>query len=118
MQVNFSGTELICFRKNDTQRNLMMPGPFDKTFIDSLWIEADINQHKQEMEVFTFEYIVIDDCSKTLPEVFAHAGIPVSGKVDQVPGLIDNKVIDCLGFAGLIRGLGHVFPVGKHVDQG
>jgi hypothetical protein len=49
---------------------------------------------------------------------FGNSSISITGQIDQVPGLIDQKVIDQLGFSWPAGRFGKTLTVGQHIDQG
>ena len=53
---------------------------------------------------------------KTGALYFRGAGVSVSGQIDQVPAVVDTEVVDQLGFAGYLGGLGDP-AAAQGVDQ-
>jgi hypothetical protein len=69
------------------------------------------------MKVLSFQYIVFNDASKTFALFLTHPGITVSRQVNEIPVVVNYKMIDRLGLPWPIGSFRQILPVGKHVQQ-
>ena len=54
------------------------------------------------MEIFPFQYVVFNDVPKAFALLLADFCVTVSGKVNEIPVIIDYKVIDRLRLSGFV----------------
>ena len=110
--------DLIRFGEYQGERDPVAAKEAKELPVGFLHLQTCIDQEKQADQVFSFQYIIPDHLHHLLPLGTGHSGITVPWQVNQVPFVIDQEMIDQLGFP---RGRGcfcQLVPVGKHIDKG
>src|SRR5262245_34709637 len=69
------------------------------------------------MEVVSLEHILFDDLAEARPFLATDTGKSIPRQVDQIPRVVDDKVIDGLRFSRCHRRLGKFFSLRKHIDE-
>ena len=68
-------------------------------------------------EIGTIEEVVRDKVTEPTALLLADLRIPVAGKIDQSPCVVDCEKIDQLGFARDLGNLCQALRAGEHVDE-
>ena len=89
----------------------------DEVEVDALWLEADVDEHEQEEHLLAFEDVVGDDFREGSTLALRGAGIAIAGQIDQIPTVVDAKVVYQACLSGGCRYFGQPFVAGEHVDE-
>lgn len=111
-------TFLIGFCKDEGEGDLPFSQPVYEFEVDLLRGMAAVDEYENVDEVLSFSQIVFDHLFPFLPLSLRHFGKAIARQVDDIPLIVDVKVIDQLGFAGRAGGFGKLFVIGDHIDQG
>ena len=76
-----------------------------------------IDQHEEVGQLFAFQHVALDDLAELLASLFASLGIAISGQIDQIPFVIDQKMVDQHGFAWSLGGQCQPLLVRQHIDE-
>ncbi len=109
--------QLIGFGEDDGERYTVFAQPFHEFEVDGLRFEPAVDEHKEIGHLLTFQDVVFDDGTYLILAFEPATCIAIAGQVDKVPTLVDEVVIDQLGFAGGSAGVGQFFALDEHVDQ-
>ncbi|MNY65072.1 hypothetical protein D3C86_2022840 [compost metagenome] len=77
----------------------------------------DVDQDKSANQVFAVMQVIVDHLLPLLALHLAHFGITITGQIDEIPGVVDDKMVDHLRFSRLLRGFGQCFFARQHVDK-
>ena len=109
---------LVGLGEDKYKRDLPLPKAVDKIQIDLLRGMPTVYQHEYVGKVRTLAQVVFDHLLPFLPLSLRHLCKTITGKVDDVPFIVDVEMIDQLCFAGSTGGLGQLIVIADHVDQG
>jgi len=90
----------------------------DEVMVDLLEVMPCVKQHEKQHHLLAVEDVVADDVLEFLPAFLAHAGVAIAGQVHEVPGIIDQEMVDKLGLAGGGRSMRQPVDTAEAVDQG
>src|SRR5690606_38189213 len=114
----FISRKLIRFRENKANGDRRLTRPLDQLGIDLLQRMPCVDQDKQARQGLTREQILRNHLAPALLQILAYGSIPITGQIDQVPLVIDKKMIDGLCLTGPGRSLRQTLVFCEHVDQG
>ena len=78
---------------------------------------ADVDEYEETGQLLALQNVTIDHCFQLLHRLFTTVSIAVAWKIDDVPAVIDEEVIDKLCLSGSGRGLGQLAVAAKHIDK-
>ncbi len=108
---------LSAFGENDGKGYAVLAQPFCKLEVDGLRLMAAVDEDKEAGHLLALQYIGLYDALNLFLPFLSAFGIAVSRKVDDVPVLVDQEMID---EHGLSRGCGchgKPFPPCQHIDE-
>ena len=79
--------------------------------------ESAVNQNKQASQLFPANHIALDKALQGLHSRLPAFGVAISGKIHQMPGLVDEEMVDEHGLSWGGRGHGEPFSPGQHIDE-
>ena len=77
---------------------------------------TNVYEYKEIDQRFPMGYIFCNEFAKVSPLIEAPPCVTIAGEVDNMPGVIDKKVIDQLSLPRLLRGHGESFVPREHID--
>ena len=113
----FIGRLFVTFGKDQAERNTVFAEHPDKLQIDSLRFEPGVDQYEKRNHIIAAKHIIGDQTRKGPPLILRHPGISISGQIDQIPRVIDLKVVDQAGFSGSGRNFGKPRTICQQIDQ-
>lgn len=116
---SFSGyrTEFVGFRENDAERDSVLSEEVYKLEVDGLWLVAYVDEHKQVGHLMAVEHVRVDHRAQLLAGVFAPPCVAVAWEVDDIPAVVDQKMVYEHSFSGGRRSHGQAFSAGQHIDE-
>lgn len=115
---DLSRGNFVSFGEYKGKWDLVAAQEIQELAVGFLHLQAYIDQEKQTGQILPFKYILPDHLHHFLPFLNWHLCITISWQIDQVPLLIDQEMIDQLGFSRCGGCFGEPVPVGKHVNEG
>ena len=109
--------ELVGLREDYAEGNAVLAEPFDELEVDALRLMARINKKKEVHHLFATQDIARYHPLQFVPLLLSPLGIAIAGKVDEIPLIINNKVVDEYRLARCGRRLGEARPARQHVDK-
>ena len=91
---------LISFGKYEDEGNPVAPQKVEEFPVCLLHFQPYVEEQEEAGKAFASQDVLPDQSVHFLPVPFGHPGIPVSRQVHQVPGIVDQEMIDQLGFPG------------------
>ena len=89
----------VGFGKDDAERHTVFAKEAYKLKVYFLWFKTRVYQHKQAGELLALKYIIVDEFFEFIYLVTSTFGIAITRKVDKVPLIVYNKVVDEHGLA-------------------
>jgi hypothetical protein len=74
---------------------------------------SEINQDEQASESFTVSDVVVNQGNEFFLLFFTYICKSVSGEIDQVPIVVDQKVVDKQGFTRFGAHFGQIAAIGQ-----
>src|SRR5690606_40944408 len=107
--LRFYGRLFVSFCKYEQKRQSLFTKPATEIQIDFLRLKPAVYQNEDTLEVLPAREVFPD---KPLPlgtVLFGGLRIAIPRKVDQIPFIVDDKVVDKLGLTGTLRCLRQSF---------
>ena len=108
----------ICLGEDDAKRDLPLAQPIDEFEVILLGAVAAVDKDENGHQVFAFAEVILDHFFPFFPAGQGNLGEAITGKVDDIPFVVDVEMIDQLGLTGGTGGLGQFLTVADHIDQG
>ena len=108
---------LIGFCKDDGERDAIFAKELDKGEVDFLGRDARIDQNEDVGQLFAFEHIVGGHFLPKGAVVAGSARIAIAREIDEIPLLVDEEMVDELGFAGASACFSEVLHTRQHIDE-
>ena len=109
--------QLVGLGEDDGEGHSILAQPFDELEVYGQWLVAYVDEQEEVGHLFASEDVVLDDLRELVLGLLAALRVAIAGKVDEIPGLIDEEMVDehCLARCG--RGHGQLGLAGEHVDE-
>src|SRR5690606_9416227 len=108
---------LVRLRKYQDKGDPLFAQPAAKFDVDVLWFVTAVNQHEHALQICARDRV---SANKLLPARSARLGgfrKSVSGKIDQKPGIVNQKMVNQLRFSRRLGRLCQVLLPGHRVNQ-
>ena len=110
--------QLVALGINQRERDAFRAEFCDEVVVDLLEVVPCVEQHEKQHHLLAVQDVVADDLLQFLTALLAHAGVAVARQVHEVPGVVDQEVVDELGLAGGGRSVRQAVDPAEAVDQG
>ena len=91
--------------------------PVDEVEVDLADVVPAVDQDEQDHQFLRLRDVAFDHPAQAVAAFLGHAGVAVAGQVDQVPAVVDQEMVDELGFPGGGGRLGQLPVVAEEVDE-
>src|ERR1043165_8985832 len=98
MLSQFGFRVLVGLGINNAEGNLVLAAPEHKLQVDLLQGQAAVDEHEQTHQAFPLFAVIVNNSSKLSTVLLAGFGKAVTGKIDQVPAVVNKEVVNELGF--------------------
>ena len=115
--LQFGRAEFVGFGKDNGKGDAVLTQPFDELKVNALRFVSAVEQEEQAGHLHAVQDVVFNNLSDLLLLFFPALGISVSWKIDQIPFLIDEEMIDEQSLTGCRTGHGQFVVACKHVDE-
>ena len=109
--------QLVGLGEDDGERHVALAQPVDELAIDELLIVTDVDKHKEVGQLPALQHVLRYHLLKFVAHGLGSRRIAVAGKVNQIPLVVDDEVVDEQRLAGLGRRLGQSLVVAEHIDE-
>ena len=89
----------------------------DEAQVNILHVVAGIQEDEQHHQLLAPVHVVPDDVAELRPLLVRKPGVPVAGKVHEVPVVVDEEMVDELRLARGLGGLRQAGIAGQGVDE-
>ncbi len=107
--------QLVSLCEDDAERDAFASEHLYEAQIYALRFEPRVDQHEQIVHLLAAQHVVRYQLRKFATLALRHACISVTGQIDQIPAVIDQKVVYQLRLAGRARDLGQRAVARQHV---
>ena len=107
----------ICLGEDEAKWDLPLAQPIDEFEVIFLGAVAAVDKDENIHQVFAFAKIILDHFLPFFPAGQGNLGEAITGKVDDIPFVVDREMIDQLCLAGCSGRLGQVGIIAQHIDQ-
>ena len=111
------GCQFVGLGKDDGKGNAGQAEPLDELQVNLLRLQTDIDQHEDVDQLLALQNVAANHLVQLVHLLLGALGKTVAGKVDEIPLLIYNKVVDEQRLAWRGGGLRQLLVVGEHVDK-
>src|SRR5690606_37546467 len=94
---------LVSFGENQKKGDTTFTKPLAKIEVDLLWFVSTVDQDKQALQVFPYTQVFANKFFPVFTKGSRCFSIPVTWKIHQIPVVVDQKMIDQLGFSRSLR---------------
>lgn len=91
-------TQLISLGEDDAERHIALAQPIHEFTVYLLLVVAHIDEYEDVCQLWALQDIAADHLLQLLLHGFGALGEAIARKVDQIPFVIDDKVVDEQGF--------------------
>ena len=98
--VYLAAFQLVGFGENDGKRHSVLAQPFYKGKVDGLRLMAAVDEDKEAGHLLALQDIGLYDALNLLLSFLSASGVAIAGKVDDIPVLVDQEMIDEHCFSG------------------
>ena len=112
------GRLLVHFGEDDAEWHAVLAEPLHEFEVDFLGFVAAVDEDEQVCHLLTPENVAFDDAFEAVAVGFASASVAVAGKIDDIPLVVDEDVVDKHGLTGSRRSHGETGLSCEHVDEG
>ena len=78
---------------------------------------AYVDEHKQVGHLMAVEHVRVDHRAQLLAGVFAPPCVAVAWEVDDIPAVVDQKMVYEHSLSGSRRSHCQAFSAGQHIDE-
>lgn len=110
-------TQFVGLGEYDGEGHAVFSQPLDELQVYGQRLVPDVNEQEEVGHLLASEDIALDDLCQFVLCLFPALCISVPGQVDEVPCLVDDKVVDEHGLAGCGRCHGQFGLACKHIDK-
>ena len=109
--------QLVGLGEDDGEGHSILAQPFDELKVYGQWLVAYVDEQEEVGHLFSSEDVALDDLREFVFGLLAALRVAIAGKVDEIPGLVDEEVVDEHRLARSGRGHGQLGLAGEHVDE-
>ena len=111
------GRKLVDLGKDDAERHPFASEQPEEIQVDALGLQSCIDQNVEEVHLLAAKHIVEDESGKFVAHRAGCPRVAVTRQIDQIPAVVDQKVVDEPRFARRAGDFGQPRVAREHVDE-
>ena len=86
--------QLVGLGEDDGEGHSILAQPFDELEVYGQWLVAYVDEQEEVGHLFASEDVALDDLRELVLGLLAALRVAIAWKVDEIPGLIDEEMVD------------------------